>query len=401
MDNPETSTQSSTGILKTTSAYDASADTDAQFFPTEPRPFVASLPVPSIDPMEDDYDDPDGGIFSGPAVQSVPTSTSTFRMRSRSKGELDRLSRDLTRERERGEEDEDAKSVGGKSRKSSRSRRSKRSKKSIRSRRGSDATSMSEAADDTGDESVTSAPTKSRSSRPASPLLSDEEDDARPSFFQGISDALRGRRPSSARLDSNDSAPSRPRSTHRRSREETDDDAISTRSETDAGEEDDPYGPYGSEDTTSSETTSSSSSQDNGPRRRRGTGFFGMPMPGDALFGESRLEFAREDDESGEDESPYLDGTLGGGRKGSPNAHQFLYIPDEDLPLHFVGLRVSAMKLFFWQIGCVFSVGGLWLLGRWVPSIWLKSVGQPGEFEKASYIVVGVSFLWIMHGSCR
>lgn len=400
-----------TSSLKLVSAYEDQADVDERFFKDEERPSIGALPIPAqADPLElDDYDDPEGTMFSGPAARSVPTSTSTFRMRSRTRADLARQSRELSRNREDllGDSD-DGLSTSGRSR---RSRKGKR-RQSSSSRRGSDATSA--AASDLGDsdgESVTSAAasrkstprrksggrpasTRSRSKRGASrssrPGSSDEDDD-RPGFFRGISDALRGR-PSFSKHDSATSVDSRPGSTRsklRRRSSELDEDAVSIGSASEfAGDDDeDGYGPYGESDSTSTNTTNSSSSQDDGPRRRRGGGgFLGMPGAGDAFFGESRIDFedASDDDGSADGDSPDER------RKRSPNAQQSLYIPDEDLPLKLFGLRVSRVKVAAWTVGCVLSGGSLWLLGRWVPSVWLKGVGQPGEFEEASYVVIEV-----------
>lgn len=425
----------STSILKAVSAYpeEGADDPDSRFFPTEERPPIASLPIPAVrpspspvlswfetdlvslsqtsDPMEDDYDDPDGSLFSGPAARSVPTSTSTFRMRTRSRGDLDRMSRELSRTRA---EEDDARSVGGKS------RRSKRSKRRA-SRRGSDATTAaSETGGESEAESVTSAAHSrksksstrrkstdrdrrasqsrgrrgtSRSSRPA--VSDDEEDDeARPGFFSGISAALRGRR-STSRAESVASGDSRPasvsRSRVRRRSSEVDEDAVSFQSESEAAEEDDdPYGPYGSSDSTSTTTSNSSSSQDDGPRRRRGGGgFLNLPGGGEDFFGESRIDFEDGDDDG--DADSIADGLSPDDRRKRPsNAHQPLYIPDEDLPLKLFGFKVSKAKLVAWTAGCVLSGGSLWLLGRWVPNVWLKGVGEPGEFEEALFVVVEV-----------
>lgn len=82
-------------------------------------------------------------------------------------------------------------------------------------------------------------------------------------------------------------------------------------------------------------------------------------------------------------------------KKGGPPTHQLVYIPDEDLPLRFVGLHVSKVKTIAWWIGCVFTGGILWLLGRWLPNLWRNTTGKPGEFEKCSYVVVEVSCLSI------
>lgn len=162
----------STSILKSISAYSDATDTDSQFFPTEPRPPIASLPIASTEPAEDDYDDPEGSMFSGPAARSVPTSTSTFRMRARSRGELERMSRDLERERderEEREEEEDAKSMGGRSRRSRKSGKGKGKSKRRSSRRGSDATSVGGTTDAGESDGESLAP----SSRGGTPRLKD------------------------------------------------------------------------------------------------------------------------------------------------------------------------------------------------------------------------------------
>lgn len=387
----------SISILKPTSAYDDTLDADAQFFPTEDRPPIAALPMVNSDPMEDDYDDPDGSTFAGPAARSVPTSRSGFRMRARSRGELDRMSRDLERSRDEREDAEDSKSVGGRSRRSRRSSKSKGKSRSTRSsRRGSNATTEGEETDDAG--STTSKGTRSaskkahRRSRPPSPTSSDD-DEPRAGFFQGLSNAIRGR-PSFSHVDSTSTTGSRPASTRSKliRRRSDDDDAVSVRSESEVGDDDDPYGPYGSSDTTStSSTQSSSSSQDDGPRRRRGGGggFLGL-TGGNDPFGESRIDFEGVSDDEGSP-SRYDGSPVDRKGKHSLNAQQSLYIPDEDLQVRLVGLGVSRFKSVLWTTGCVLSGGSLWLLGRWVPKVWLRSVGKPGEFEGATYVVIEVS----------
>ncbi|GAA5912394.1 hypothetical protein JCM5296_001717 [Sporobolomyces johnsonii] len=411
-----------TSILKQTSAYDPSSPAGPQFFPSEPLPSTSEVPAPSTepsdsnpnaDPTEDDYDDPDGALWSGPAAESVPTSVSGFRMRARSRGEIDRLSRELTRS----EAEEEASDDDRRSRKSS--RRRKRSKsvssRSTRSRRGSDATTTDagETDDAASTRSRTSSRRRSKSSRRRRRRSEAEESAAASSsedepigFFEGLSNALRGRRPSMARNESNVSAQSRAssvrsrRSRSRVERRSTDtayeSDAVSIRSESEFGasavDSEDPYGPYGSSsDAASTSTTqSSTSSQEDGPRRRRGGGgggFLGVPGGGAGdFFGESRVDF---DELSGADDDEMSSlGSDDGDKKGGPPSHQLVYIPDEDLPLRFVGLHLSRVRLVAWWLACVCSGGVLWLLGRWMPNLWRNSVGRPGEFDKSSYVVV-------------
>ncbi|KAK4054952.1 hypothetical protein OIO90_003293 [Microbotryomycetes sp. JL221] len=415
----ETDTRTPQGILKPTLAYDDNVNPDEQFFPGEQADSttgVDAVPISSTstathvaNPTEDDYDDPDGGIFAGPAAQSIPTSYSTFRMRARSRGELDRMSREWEREQlsdddQSGDDDgSDVKSTkSGKSRKSRKSSRS-RSRRRHRSRSRRDSGASTDAAETTdaaveSDDAVSASrrrrrkkTRKSRSSRGSgNEDSSDEEEEARRSgFFQHLSDAIMGR-PSMDRHDSTMSEQSRARSSRgRRSTELADDeDAVSARSESegeaDEDNDEDPYGPYGSSDTSSTSTAQSSSSQeDGGPRRRRGGGgFLGLPGVGDGMFGESRIDM---DGSDYDDELSSIEEN--DGKRGS-NAHQSIYILDEDLPLRFNGLTVSKLKTVLWWAGCVLSCGMLWLIGRWLPNIWIKSVGRPGQFDEASYIVV-------------
>ncbi|GJN90098.1 hypothetical protein Rhopal_003097-T1 [Rhodotorula paludigena] len=432
-----------TSILKQQSAYDPAASADAQFFPSEPAPSAAAADsLPSPDPRdddptaagpEDDYDDPDGALWSGPAARSVPTSVSGFRMRARSRGELDRLSHEYLRSsHESGgdDDDDDARSRRSSSRLSRRRRRRSRSVKS-RSRRGSDASAVStDAASDVlttdaesthsrsrsrGDRSRRHRRAGTRSRRRSDASATDagvgsdsesEDEESRVGFFEGLSNALRGRRSSTA-LRRTDSSPARSRAASVRSSRrggsrhrgaggvggDYESDAVSVRSESELGDDEDPYGPYGSSDSasTSSSTQSSSSSQEggDGPRRRRGNaGVLGLPGAGAGdFFGESRIDF----DEVGDDDemSSLSEASDVGedGKKGPPT-HQLVYIPDEDLPLRFVGLHVSTAWTALWWVGCVLSLGTLWLLGRWMPNLWRKSTGDVGEFAHASYVVV-------------
>ncbi|GAA5848800.1 hypothetical protein JCM8547_006349 [Rhodosporidiobolus lusitaniae] len=414
-----------TSILKPAPAYDPSQSADAQFFPSEsaasstlPSPAEPAQDDPTTAGPEDDYDDPDGALFSGPAAASIPTSVSGFRMRARSRGEFERLSRELSRTRSEAGSDSDE-NDDAKSRRSSRRRRSSSCR-----RRGSDASGVT--IDDTDAESVRTRATgrsrkstsrskkgKGRSSRRrrSSGSGSDEDDEeAQVGFFEGISNALRGCRPSMVRQDSGASRASSVRSRRSRSRGGAreaayESDAVSLASDSEAGAEsvagddDDPYGPYGNSDdtsSTSSSTQSSASYQDDGtgPRRRRtgGAGLIPGGGGGDFFGGESRIDFEEIDDDEmsslASEDGRAHDADVGPGEKKGILTHQLVYIPDEDLPLRFTGLQLITPRLVLWWIGCVLSLGSLWLLGRWLPNLWRKTVGKPGEFEKARYVVV-------------
>ncbi|GAA5923044.1 hypothetical protein JCM3775_006234 [Rhodotorula graminis] len=413
IDAPVTPAAGLASILKQQSAYyDPSSPADAQFFPSEPTHHADSLPPateqdPEAAGAEDDYDDPDGALWSGPAARSVPTSVSGFRMRARSRSEIDRRSRELARERDRvaGEQseadDDDARSR--KSRRRSRRRRSGSSRRTARSRRASDASGTTTDAEGltTDAESVRSRSRTRRSRRDASSGSDSEEDGERVGFFEGISNALRGRRSSTVLNSRPDASPARSRAGSIRSRKSTrsrartsgyESDAVSARS-AESGDDDDPYGPYGSDDdslSTSSSTQSSSSSLDEsgGPRRRRNNaGVLGLPGAGASdFFGESRIEFGS--DSGDDDEMSELSEDEDEAKKGGKASHQLVYIPDEDLPLRFVGLHLSRARVVAWWVGCVLSGGILWLLGRWLPNLWRNSTGRMGEFDRASYVVV-------------
>lgn len=432
-----------TSILKPAQPYDPEQDADAQFFPSEPAPPSSALPRqeeedPETAGLEDDYDDEDGTLWSGPAAKSVPTSVSGFRMRARSRGEFERQSKELNRTRSEAEDNDEGDSGDdAKSRKSSRSRVSSRSRRhrssSRRSRRQSNASDVT--ATTSGETDAESVRTTSRSSRPRlakrqsssrsksrhhSGSDSGEDEEASVGFFEGISNALRGRRPSMVRNESNASRASSIHSRRSRARcgaarQHTDSDAVSLRSESEAGDaldgtengDDDPYGPYGSDDdTTSTSTQSSTSSQEGTRRRRTGGGMVGLPGggAGDFFAGESRIDFSEVDDDEmsslGSEDGHH--GASDGDKKGPPT-HQLIYIADEDLPLRFVGLRLIKPRVVLWWIACVLSLGSLWLVGRWLPNMWRKSVGKPGEFAIAEYVVVEVrlspSFLLSPSGS--
>ncbi|GAA5992809.1 hypothetical protein JCM10908_001348 [Rhodotorula pacifica] len=318
-----------TSILK---PYDPDAPVDAQFFPQETAPTNAEENPAEDDPTaagdEDDYDDPDGALWSGPAARSVPTSVSGFRMRARSR---QNLNRDLGRTDD--ESDNDA-----------RSRRTSRSKR--RRRRKSSATSTR--------------------SRRTSGSGSDTEEEG-VGFFEGLSNVLRGRSASTARRTS---SPSRTRPSIHSRPSFAESDALSLTSE-------DPYGPYGStSEEDPSETSSSSSLETRG-------GIPGLTQGAGDFFGESRIDFEDDDEMSSLSES-----SDEGDEPGGPMCHQLIYIVDEDLPLRFVGLHLSRWWLALWWIGCVVTAGGLWLVGRWLPNLWRKSTGEMEIFAESDYVVV-------------
>lgn len=339
---------------------------------------------------EDDYDDPDGALWSGPAARSVPTSVSGFRMRARSRGELDRLSREYERaaydaeDAAAGEDDDGDDARSRRSRKSSRRRRRRSSMRS--------STSRSRVAADSESEAGESVRSRSNTRRRRRSDASDASAATEVGFFEGLSNVFRGRgRRTSA------GSPSRSRPTSLFSRRDSggrDSDAVSLTSERteEYGDDDDPYGPYGSTSESEGSSHSSSSSNDHPNRSGGGGGGGGFPgLPGGAgdFFGESRIDFA-EDGGDDDEMSSLSESSEEGDEPGGPMCHQLVYIVDEDLPLRFVGLHLARWWLALWYLGCVATAGGLWLLGRWLPNLWRKATGEMEIFAESDYVVVEV-----------
>lgn len=64
------------------------------------------------------------------------------------------------------------------------------------------------------------------------------------------------------------------------------------------------------------------------------------------------------------------------------NYRQTILLPDEDLQIRFTGYVTAAFKSVLWFLGCIFTFGILGLVGRWVPSVWIKWVGKPTDFNE-------------------
>jgi cation-transporting ATPase 13A3/4/5 len=104
-----------------------------------------------------------------------------------------------------------------------------------------------------------------------------------------------------------------------------------------------------------------------------------VPNGGDGIFGDSGRggEFEPKD---------FPEATI--------PSRQTILLPDEDLSIRFTGYRTDPFRNFLWWIGCFLTLGALGLLGRWVPSVWVKFCGKEVAFEDAkegSWLVVEVS----------
>ncbi|KAJ9112557.1 hypothetical protein QFC19_000574 [Naganishia cerealis] len=62
---------------------------------------------------------------------------------------------------------------------------------------------------------------------------------------------------------------------------------------------------------------------------------------------------------------------------------QTIVLPDEDLKIRFTGHVTDTFRSVLWFFGCVFSFGILGLVGRWVPTVWIRWVGKPTDFDKS------------------
>ena len=105
-----------------------------------------------------------------------------------------------------------------------------------------------------------------------------------------------------------------------------------------------------------------------------------MPNSTDAVFGESGRGL--EDEEPKDFVSVEIP------------SRQTVILPDEDLSIRFTGYRTDTLRRSLWLAGCVVTLGGLGLLGRWTPSIWVRFCGEEVTFEDAkegSWLMVEVS----------
>lgn len=67
----------------------------------------------------------------------------------------------------------------------------------------------------------------------------------------------------------------------------------------------------------------------------------------------------------------------------SSASKQTINLPDEDLSIRFTGYVTSTFKSLIWMVGCILTLGGLGLIGRWVPNIWVRWCGRETDFEKS------------------
>lgn len=93
-----------------------------------------------------------------------------------------------------------------------------------------------------------------------------------------------------------------------------------------------------------------------------------VPIPGDGIFGESTGYMDEEPKEFEESTVP---------------SRQTILLPDEDLSIRFTCYRTNPFRNILWWIGCILTLGGLGLIGRWTPRIWVNFCGNETPFKDA------------------
>nr|CAG8510149.1 13919_t:CDS:10 [Entrophospora candida] len=67
---------------------------------------------------------------------------------------------------------------------------------------------------------------------------------------------------------------------------------------------------------------------------------------------------------------------------------QAIFLEEEDLNLFLVGYRFHRYRFYIYCLLCILTCGGFYLLGRWIPKLWLLLVGDACELGKAELIAV-------------
>lgn len=96
-----------------------------------------------------------------------------------------------------------------------------------------------------------------------------------------------------------------------------------------------------------------------------------VPVPGDGIFGDSTVHVNQEPKEFEDDDVVTFP------------SRQTILLPDEDLSIRFTGYRTDTFRNIIWWIGCILTFGLLGLLGRWIPTMWIRFCGRETAFEDA------------------
>lgn len=102
-------------------------------------------------------------------------------------------------------------------------------------------------------------------------------------------------------------------------------------------------------------------------------------LPTDGIFGDPSAQLQN------------AQGALVAFPESTKPSQQTILLPDEDLAIRFSSYRMDKLRSALWWTGCLLTAGGLGLVGRWVPTVWIKWCGKETEFEKTqrgAWIVV-------------
>ncbi|CAE6510585.1 unnamed protein product [Rhizoctonia solani] len=117
-----------------------------------------------------------------------------------------------------------------------------------------------------------------------------------------------------------------------------------------------------------------------------GSDVSGSPLPsptaslpiitgGDPFFGDTRIDISPPP-------SLYdVDATL-------PESRQNVYVADEDAHLRLTGYVRVGWKHIVWYALSIISLGAFALVGRWIPTMWLRFVAKEVAFPDAEFVVV-------------
>ncbi|CAE6444743.1 unnamed protein product [Rhizoctonia solani] len=95
----------------------------------------------------------------------------------------------------------------------------------------------------------------------------------------------------------------------------------------------------------------------------------------DPFFGDTRIDISPP-------ASLYdVDATL-------PESRQNVYVADEDAHLRLTGYVRVGWRNLVWYLLSVLSLGSLALVGRWIPTMWLRFVAREVAFPDAEFVVV-------------
>ncbi|TIB92882.1 hypothetical protein E3Q19_01771 [Wallemia mellicola] len=126
-------------------------------------------------------------------------------------------------------------------------------------------------------------------------------------------------------------------------------------------------------------------------RRRRSNDFLptGTFAP-DPVFGDTRIPMEISQEET---INPDLEFFAKSDKQGG-QSRQKIYIQEEDVSLLIIGFRRSTFGHLLWSLGVVLTFGLLSLIGRWIPSLWLRLasieapfVSESGDNQATSIIV--------------